>query len=335
VLAVVLGAVGGTGIAERAAERTLRRRFAPIKRVRVDVSRGHRSPFSRTIDQVRVEMEGFAVSHAQEPLKMGGGARMSGKVSRLMVDARDFEVRQDSGGLRVRQLEFALTGIRYNFGKALLRRRLVLLGLGPGSGRVVLDEKALNDFLAPRVKQLEDFRLDLLDRRIRVRGARALLGVRFPVELEGSLRAHKGEVHLVLPRIRMGFLPVPGFVTRRVLSQVNPLVDLNQGSGGPFRFDITSLRVKKDILEVEVKAEPVSAAASFRKAQSSPVFRRAERGTKVAEWGFREAGTPFVHISSRSDDNIGAGCIRSPIAVSEGFRQTAMVARAPGRSHSG
>jgi hypothetical protein len=119
----------------------------------------------------------------------------------------------------------------------------------------------LNHFLRPRVTQLENFHLDLLEHRILVRGSRPLLGMKLPVQLEGSLRARGGQIHLILPRIRVGFLPLPGFVTRRLLSQVNPLVDLNGGSRGPFRFDITALRLKKDMLEAEARAEPVLGAA--------------------------------------------------------------------------
>jgi len=272
IVAVVLGSVGGTGLAERATERALKRRFAPIQVVSVDISRGHRSPFSRTIQQVQVRMEGFVAPAEAQGLKMGRRARMVGKVSRLVVDARDFEVGQNfrqggsasgvSGGLRVRELQFALTGIRYDLGKALLRRRLVLLSFGPANGSIALDENALNHFLRPRVTQLENFHLDLLEHRILVRGSRPLLGMKLPVQLEGSLRARGGQIHLILPRIRVGFLPLPGFVTRRLLSQVNPLVDLNGGSRGPFRFDITALRLKKDMLEAEARAEPVLGAAS-------------------------------------------------------------------------
>lgn len=277
VVAVVLGSVGGTGLAERAAERALRERFSPIEVVSVDISRGHRSPFSRTIQQVRVKMEGFVAPAGAEGLKMGRRAHMVGKVSRLIVDARDFEAPGNSrragpasgatGGLRVRELQFVLTGIRYDLGKALLRRRLVLLGFGPAQGRIALDENALNDFLRPRVTQLENFRLDVLERRIVVTGSRPTLGVKLPVELEGSLRARGGQIHLVLPRIRVWFLPLPGFVTRRLLSQVNPLVDVNRGSRGPFRFHITALRLKKDMLEAEVRGEPVQGGTSSESAQ--------------------------------------------------------------------
>ena len=92
-VASIITSLGMTGPAEHAAEGAIRQRLGKVERVNVHIDRGHRSPFSRTVPEIRVEVKGFSLrGEAGSPMRVTGSSRMNGEVSKIVVAAEDFEV---------------------------------------------------------------------------------------------------------------------------------------------------------------------------------------------------------------------------------------------------
>ena len=76
-----------------AVEAQLRQQLGPVKEVKVDIRRGHRSPFSRQVDRVDITLAGFeARSLPGGDLAIGGGGDLVGKIGTVAVHARDFRI---------------------------------------------------------------------------------------------------------------------------------------------------------------------------------------------------------------------------------------------------
>ena len=257
-VASIIASLGMTGPVERAAERTLRDRLGKVEQVKVDIYRGHRSPFSRTVQEIKVEVKGFALrGEASAAPPISGGARVNGKISKIAIRAEDFEIE----GLRVARVDATLREIRYDLLKAVLKRRLRLTGMGEGTVAVRLAGPALERYLAPRVTALDGFRLRLLHGRIEVTG-RTKTVVPIPVTILAGLQVkNRDEIHLSDPRIHVTGVPLPGFLVRRIMNQVNPVADLSQGRGESFVFEIDRLRIAPSGLSANGRVKPAPAAS--------------------------------------------------------------------------
>jgi len=222
ILATILGGLAGPGAVERSIKQQLRQQLKGAQLVRVEVHRGRRLPPSRTISSIEVELAGFRLSQppASDLRFEPDPHAAAGKIGRIRLRARDFEV----ADLPIQQLEVDITRLRYDLWKALLKRELRLIGFDSCTGSVRFTEAGLNHFLRPRVTALDDFRLRFLAGRIQVTGrARTALRLSVPVRLRAKLEpSPQGTINLVEPALQITFLPVPGFITRRILAQVNP-----------------------------------------------------------------------------------------------------------------
>lgn len=251
IVVAVISAIAGPGAMERAIERGVRARLGEVKRVQARVERGHRSPLSRTIMLVEIEVQGFnADKLAAQPLKAGGAPKPYGKIARVVIRARDFQ----AGGLEVEQMKLTIRSIRFSLPKALLIRQFQLARMGEGSVSVSLTEKSLDRFLRSRVTQLRNPRLRLQAGRAVVQGQATRFSL--PIQFDAYLEAKDGRIELTDPRLRVSMVPLPGFSARRIASQANPILDLNQQATAPFRFRITSVAIAADRLAVQAAMTP-------------------------------------------------------------------------------
>jgi hypothetical protein len=252
-VASIITSLGMTGPAEHAAEGAIRQRLGKVERVNVHIDRGHRSPFSRTVPEIRVEVKGFSLrGEAGSPMRVTGSSRMNGEVSKIVVAAEDFEVE----GLQVARMDATIRSVRYDLYRAMLARRLRLTGLGESTVAVRLTGPALQRYVAPRVTVLRDFRLRLLHGRIEVSGrTRSVIPV--PVTIVAGLEVkNRAEIHLSDPHIRVTAVPLPGFLVRRIMSQVNPVCDLSRGRDQALAIEIDQLRVAPSGLLARGRVRP-------------------------------------------------------------------------------
>jgi len=256
-LASLIASCGVTGPAERAAEQQIRQRLGKVERVNVDIARGHRSPFSRTVQEIKVEVKGFNLKGgASEAPHISGGARLNGKIAKIVIQAEDFEVE----GLHVERLDATIRSIRYDLLKAAVKRRMRLTGMGESTVAVRFAGPDLERFVAPRVTALEDFHLRLLHGRLEVKGkAKAVVAV--PVTILAGLEAkNHDEIHLSDPQIRVTGVPLPGFLVKRIMGEVNPIADLSGGEDPAFTLEIDRLRIAPSGLLAEARIRPAPKA---------------------------------------------------------------------------
>lgn len=253
-LAALLGGLAGSGTAEKAIEKGLRDTFHP-QRVQVNLRRGHRSPFSRTMDRLEINLAGFRSQGDSGGLSLQGGhALMAAKVGRVVIKAADFEV----GGLPVKEMELTLADLRYDLWRALWNRKLRLLGFDPKESELVLTFTAqgLQRFLAPRVTALQHLAITLHDGRVEVAGRAQASWLRIPVRLSGRLEPQGGAIYLRDPTLAVSMVPIPGFLTERILAQINPLVNLNQEVKGPLRLQMRFVLVRATGLTLRAGISP-------------------------------------------------------------------------------
>lgn len=246
ILLAVLG--GATGKIEKGLEERLRESLA-AKKVEVKVTRAHRAPFSTTVDELSINLEDFQLKDGPAPSEgiifSPGKDVQAGKISSIKVGAHRFSAQ----GLAVKELQVTICELRYNMKKALLRRKLEIIGVKSCQGQLLLEESALNRFAAPKVKELDNFRLRLTAGRVEISGNyKNKLNVPVPVTLTARLQPQGGQVYLVEPRLKLSVMPVPGFVAQRVADQVNPVVDLNSDPALPCIISIAQLRAEPGAL---------------------------------------------------------------------------------------
>jgi len=251
ILSALLGA-GAQGKLEQGLAERLRDSLGPVEKVQVEVNRGHRSPFSRTISEIKLELEGFRLKETPTEgiIYRPGKKTLAGKVGEIQVVSRRFEVE----GLPVREMEFSLEGLKYNLWKAAVRRRLEVLGVKKCRGKILLEEEALNRFLSPQTEALEGFHLKLAEGEVEVSAwTRTRLGFSVPIVLTARLQPEGGRIYLVEPRLKTAFIPLPSFLARRLVEEINPVVDLNRQQSLPCTLRISRLRVEPSLLAAEAE----------------------------------------------------------------------------------
>jgi|GEM_PF-7004614 len=243
---ILLALLGGglEGQVEQRLKDRLQASFGKIEQLRVVVDRGHRSPLSRTVNKIAVEMEGFKVQQTPgEGVRWNLGRDVTaGQINEISLIARRFEVE----GLPIKSLEVKLEGLRYNFKKLLLRRQLEIIDIKRGEGEIALREKDLNNFLASRIKdQIEGFSLHLANGKLEIAGrAKTRSGLRVPFTLITELEPRGGQVYLTKPYLKYSILPLPSFLSQRVIRELNPILDLNAAEGLPCNFRIREIRFR-------------------------------------------------------------------------------------------
>ena len=248
ILTALLGG-GVSGGIERGMKARLNDSLRPRK-VRVQVHRGSWLPLSRTVNAIEVELEDFRLREGPgEGVVFNPGRDvLAGKVNKIDVVARRFEVQE----LAVRELQVSVRKLRYNLRKAVWRRQLEVTGIRSCRGQITLEEVALNRFIAPRVKELKDFRLRFVPGRVEISGkvnTPMRLGV--PITLSARVEPRLGQLYLLDPKLKVTVVPVPGFVTRRIIDQINPVVDLNQDPNFPCIVQITDVNIGPAALQAK------------------------------------------------------------------------------------
>lgn len=251
-LAAILGGMGMSGKVERGVEGQLRQQFPDAKQIKVEVHRGHRSPFSRQIDVVDITVGGFEARSMPGGLEIGGGGDLVGKVGSVSIHASDFRVND----LPVDRLDVTIKDIRYNVWKAVWRGKLRIMRVGDSEAEISLKARALTKMLAPRIKQVENLRLTFDEGRIIITGD-ARVGVHIPVRLTcGLASVGGGKIYVVDPKAHVSVVPVPSFIVSRLLDEINPLVDLNEQQQGPFMLEIDRIRITPRALSIHADLQP-------------------------------------------------------------------------------
>ncbi|MHB0939114.1 MAG: LmeA family phospholipid-binding protein [Armatimonadota bacterium] len=251
---LVLGALGSkiptdADIAARI-EDAIRTQLHPEK-VRVVVKRP--SALSTTFEQVEITISGFNAS--QLPLDALPAAPAGEKPARpgrqiRIVNARltceNFVV----NGLPVDTLAWQGSDVYLPF-QSVREGIFHISSARSVNGYVVVKEDDLTKFLRTLTLPITEPSLSITPAECQVEGVTRLM-VKLPIRLSGRLAARNGAMlYLDDARLRVTVVPIPKFVSNRVLKDLNPLADLNQMMPLPAPLEVTRLTQQHGALRIE------------------------------------------------------------------------------------
>lgn len=159
-----------------------------------------------------------------------------GQVDVLAVTARHLR----AGTLEVDAFDATLNRVRVDPGALYAGRTLVIRSVGSGVAHVTVTQDALAALLAAQ-PSLRDVAVALQDGRVSLEATVSVLGASLRATGSGRL-ALRGDtaVDLVLDRITVGGLPLPGPFADAVIRSVNPVLDVRSL---PFDLRLTGLTI--------------------------------------------------------------------------------------------
>jgi len=251
---LVLGALGSkiptdADIAARI-EDALRTQLHP-EFVRVVVKRP--SALSTTFEQVEITISGFNASQLPlDALPAAPPAGMPGRPGRQIriVNARLTCEHFIVNGLPVRTLAWEGKDLYLPF-QAVRAGVFQVSAARAVTGYMVVNEDDLTTFLRTLTLPITQPELSITPAECRVDGVTRMT-VKLPISLSGRLTARHGAVlYLDQPHLRVSVVPIPRFVSNRVLKDLNPLADLNAAMKLPAPLEITRTTQQHGALRIE------------------------------------------------------------------------------------
>jgi len=170
------------------------------------------------------------------------GQSVAGRMPQLIGPARSYSVGV-SGGLfeiihgRIDKVDIRGSGVNLSNGVEVDRLDVGLRGVRFKPDRTVTDirsaefsawvtEKNLNDFFASSRPDMPGAKITLDDGKLSLSASPRIFATRTPISLEGTLRIVDGKkLILVLNRLRARGIRIPGFMRRRIMHDINPVLD--------------------------------------------------------------------------------------------------------------
>lgn len=228
---VLLGLAGLFGLGastirrfERAAERDVASRLdGKEKKVRLRVTYpGLLSPAIGEVSRAEVTASHFSVvglPFLREPWRSSRG-----KIERLVVDLRDFELT----GLPVARLFASIPGVRYDLAHAAKRGQIRISRAGVGRAEVVLRPEAIALWLMRRTPGLRDVTGRIEDGKLGIAGRVRFAGFELPFDVLSRVTGEGPRLLLDHPRILIGGVPAEGAKVDELVKALNPVVDADR-----------------------------------------------------------------------------------------------------------
>jgi len=253
---LVLGALGSKipsdgDIAARL-EDAIRLQLHP-ERVRVVVKRPSR--LSTTFEKVEITITGFNADKLPlampPPLAAAAGEKPRRRERQIRIaDVRLTCERFVVNGLAVSELALQGKDVHLPF-KAVRAGVFQVSAARSVTGYVVVKQDDLTKFLGTLPLPITDPKVNITPAECLVNGNARIL-VKIPIHLSGQLIARDGAVlYLDKPRLRVTAIPVPAFVSKHVLKNLNPLADLNKALQLPAPLTITRSSQQHGQLRIE------------------------------------------------------------------------------------
>lgn len=270
ILILAMG-TSSSGQIERAMEKHLRSRFPTAEKVNVRVTRGHRSPFSRTVDRVEINLVGFQAK--QMPLEglqvVRAKPLVCGKINNLVIVGERFQM----SGLPIERMELSISRIRYDLWRALVGRKLRVVRVGEINACFVLTDRALQQYIAPKALSLDGLQVTFLEGKVRLVG-RVRSWLRLPIEITAGLELRgEGRMVLVDPQLRFCSVPAPRLVADRVVKEINALLDITKEMKIPFDVKLTRTKVSPHQLFIWGEIEPKVITPGHKKQAPPPTVK--------------------------------------------------------------
>lgn len=253
--AVLLGVIGSkipsdADIAARI-EEAIRAQLHPTS---VTVLVRRRSSLSTTVEQLDITISGFQadqlpLSAPAPPLPTGNGKPKKDRQIRIVevhVTCTDFTV----NALPIHRLELNGRNV-YLPWQTVKTGEFQIAAAELVAGMLVVNQQDLTTFLGTQQLPISNPQLIVSPEEVRVSGITRGM-VKCPVQVAGRLTARNGAVlYLVKPHLKVSVVPMPDFITRRLLKDINPLADLNAQFQLPAPLLITNTVQQNEALRFE------------------------------------------------------------------------------------
>jgi len=243
VLIVCAGAREHTRRLERAAECQILRELGGSGRVHVHITPrwGAVGVLLARAESIRVEAEGFHT--AQMPFFTEPPVHAwQGKAGQVQILLRDFSV----SGVPIRRFEASLPDVTLDSRAAAFHLRVRLFQAGWGMGWVELDEEGLLAFIRRRLPEVRSPTVRIEPSGIQIEGELSALLAPWRFTAGGRVQVATDGLRLLLTdvQVQMEGEPLSPAVTQKVLSALNPVLDVSRdlGLGSAFRIEKVELR---------------------------------------------------------------------------------------------
>lgn len=228
---MLLGIAGALGLGaatvrrfERAAERDVAARLqGENKKVRLRVSYpGVLSPAIGEISRASVEASHFSVRglpFLREPWRSSRG-----RIDRLVVDLRDFELT----GLGVAQMTASIPNVRYDLAHAARHGEIRISRAGVGTSTVALRPEAIAAWLMRRSPGLLDVTGRIEDGKLGVKGRLRFSNFEIPFDVLSRVTGEGPRLLLDHPQIRLAGVLTEGKSVDELVRALNPVVDVDR-----------------------------------------------------------------------------------------------------------
>ncbi len=163
-----------------------------------------------------------------------------GTARQVRITMEDFRLR----GLPVRRMEATIPGVTLDSRAAAFRLRIRLFGAGWGEGWVILDEAGLTEYIRRRLPEVRDAQVKVSPNGIRISGELTALLASWKFEATGQVAVRDArQVVVADAQIRMEGEPLASSVVQKVLSALNPVLDIERDLqiGSAFRIERVEL----------------------------------------------------------------------------------------------
>jgi hypothetical protein len=153
---------------------------------------------------------------------------LRGRVNKLKVTFHS----SVAAGFAIERLTFFVDRVDFNLGKLVVGGGLSLASAGPCQAEVVIDPRELAKYIDDRSETLRDVEISLLGGQEARLQARVGIGpVSASVEVNGRLEIVEGKgVELSNAALRVGGLPMPELIARKIMQEINPVFSFKEGS---------------------------------------------------------------------------------------------------------
>ncbi len=180
-----------------------------------------------------LDLYGNDVSTQQLPFQQYPRSGWKGSIRTLRLHLTNSSLK----GLKIDRLEAEIPDVRYDLGWALNRNRLKIRSAGTGTIDIWVSARSITEFTEKKYRQsMQDVSVEVIGDKMLVRATVRMLGARARIEANGVLKPRGGRyVELSDSSVILNGKPVDGSAAARLLSGVNPVLDVDRD------FDLGSL----------------------------------------------------------------------------------------------
>lgn len=148
---------------------------------------------------------------------------LRGRVDNIFVSGGEVQVY----GLLVSEFRVYIQKIVFSPQKAFFKKEIKIKDLKIGESQLIIKEKDFTKYLQKKTNRIKALKVDFKPNKFILSGKvkTFLILIPFQIEAEVEIKKEK-EVHLYIPRAKLAFIPIPGFVLNIIFEDINPILNI-------------------------------------------------------------------------------------------------------------